>query len=120
MHCFFLHPQDVWESTGWDIENGVNHPRTKQYRTVPPSLISALRMSIPAYTFLKTITLSHKNRAITTPPSGNLYEDPRNEHVLVYVGTPSTANKRGSCRIIPRDMAAISPFDSSVQGDFST
>lgn len=111
---------DVWESTGWDAEDGVNNPRTRRYRTVPPSLLPALRMSLPAYDFLRTLAPSHKSRAMTVPPSGKLYEDPRNEHVLVYVGTPgsSDGSRRGGAvgRIVPRDMARISPFDSSVQG----
>lgn len=72
-------------------------------------------MSTPAYSFLRTLTTTHKQRAIATPPSGKLYEDPRNEHVLVFVGA-----KSGQGRIIPRDMAAISPFDSSVQGGDAT
>ncbi|KAL7538377.1 hypothetical protein ACHAXR_009748 [Thalassiosira sp. AJA248-18] len=113
---------DVWESTGWDAEDaddktntGINHPRTQRYRTIPPSLLPALRMSIPAFNFLQTLTSSHKARAIRTPPSGKLYEDPRNEHVLVFVGTSS---RKG--RIVPREMAQISPFDSSVQGGDAT
>eukprot|EP00581_Thalassiosira_minuscula_P014340 CAMPEP_0183729772 /NCGR_PEP_ID=MMETSP0737-20130205/31159_1 /TAXON_ID=385413 /ORGANISM="Thalassiosira miniscula, Strain CCMP1093" /LENGTH=681 /DNA_ID=CAMNT_0025962053 /DNA_START=97 /DNA_END=2142 /DNA_ORIENTATION=- len=116
---------DVWESSGWHVEDadgssGLNHPRTQKYRTVPPTLLPALRMSIPAFNFLKTLTSSHQSRAVTTPPSGRLYEDPRNEDVLVYVGTPSTPTGRGEGRIIPREMAAISPFDSSVQGGDAT
>ena len=118
---------DVWESTGWDVEDvadskdtGLQHPRTERYRTVPPALLPALRMSVPAFNFLQTLTSSHRKRAIATPPSGKLYEDPRNEHVLVFVGTPSTSTRRGTGRIIPRDMAAISPFDSSVQGGDAT
>lgn len=112
--------QDVWESSGWDaaIEDtngsstgGVNHPRTRRYHTVPLELMPILRMSLPAYTFLKTCTLSYHRRAIASPPSGKLYEDPRNEHVLVYVGSSSSGG-----RILPRDMAGVSPFDSSVQG----
>ena len=137
---------DVWESTGWDAEEerdsseinesqncngdvskttnqstGIHHPRTQKYRTIPPVLLPSLRMSMPAYTFLQTLTSSHRQRDVTTPPSGKLYEDPRNEHVLVFVGTPSTpSGQRGRGRIIPRDMAAISPFDSSVQGGDAT
>ena len=72
-------------------------------------------MSIPGYNFLQTLTTSHKQRAIAMPPSGKLYEDPRNEHVLVFVGRPQTQG-----RILPREMAAISPFDSSVQGGDAT
>ncbi|EED93806.1 branched-chain amino acid aminotransferase, partial [Thalassiosira pseudonana CCMP1335] len=117
---------DVWRSLGWDEDTedtnstGINHPRTARYRTVPPALLPALRMSMPSYTFLQTLTNTHQQRAITTPPSGKLYEDPRNQHVLVYVGTPGTSSGRGRGRIIPRDMAVISPFDSSVQGGDAT
>mmetsp|Transcript_32141 Transcript_32141/g.67562 ORF Transcript_32141/g.67562 Transcript_32141/m.67562 type:complete len:394 (+) Transcript_32141:137-1318(+) len=116
--------QDVWESAGWDADDvnvnksnatGINHPRTQRFCTVPPALLPALRMSIPAFNFLQTLTAAHKQRAISTPPSGKLFEDPRNEHVLVFVGA-----KKGQGRIIPRDMAAISPFDSSVQGGDAT
>ena len=106
---------DVWESSGWDVEDGHNNPRTQKYRIIPPILIPSLRMSIPGYNFLQTLTTSHKQRAITKPPSGKLYEDPRNEHVLVFVGRPQTQG-----RILPREMAAISPFDSSVQGGDAT
>jgi hypothetical protein len=117
---------DVWESEGWDIvdvedksdeincTSGINHPRTQRYRTVPPTLLPTLRMSINAYNFLQTLTSTHRHRALSTPPSGKLYEDPRNEHLLVFVG------RKGKGRIIPRDMAAISPFDSSVQGGDAT
>lgn len=113
---------DVWGSSGWDAavedrindeNSGVNHPRTKRYKTVPPKLLPVLRISYPAYEFLKTCTLSYKNRAIATTPSGKLFEDPRNENVLVYVG--SSSGPTGG-NIVPREMAGLSPFDSSVQG----
>eukprot|EP00985_Skeletonema_marinoi_P005891 scaffold2557_cov139-Skeletonema_marinoi.AAC.24 len=102
---------NVWKSSGWNV-GGDNDARQNPYRSVPPALLPTLRLSMPAYTFLQTLTTSHKNRAVATPPSGKLYEDPRNEHVLVYVGAPG----RTSGNIIPRDLAKISPFDSSVQG----
>ena len=104
---------DVWKSSGWDLSNG----RTQQqYRTISTDILPSIRMAMPAYNFLSTLTAAHKQRNITTPPSGKLFEDPRNEHVLVYVGTPSTPERKGKGRIVPRDMANISPFDSSVQG----
>lgn len=134
---------DVWESEGWDNADdaatttadngdgvgdddattavrkesknnnigGVNHPRTRRYKTVPPHVLPLLRMSHPAYEFLKTRTLSYKNRNVAVPPSGKLFEDPRNQDVLVYVG-----GSGGVGRIVPREMAGVSPFDSSVQG----
>ncbi|KAL7543719.1 hypothetical protein ACHAWF_007840 [Thalassiosira exigua] len=114
---------DVWESTGWNVEDAdaaAAAPGKRRYRTVPPALLPALRMSVPAYDFLRTLTLAHRTRALSKPPSGRLYEDPRNESVLVYVGAPSGPGRRGAGRIVPRDMAGISPFDSSVQGGDAT
>ena len=107
---------DVWESCGWDMneDDARNHPRTQKYRTVPTALLPILRMSIPAYNFFKTLTSAYQHRAISTPISGKLYEDPRNEHIFVFVGA------KGKGQIIPRDMAIISPFDSSVQGGDAT
>lgn len=106
---------NVWKSSGWDADGEYdgNGSRQYRYRTLLPALLPTLRLSMPAYTFLQTLTASHKNRALIIPPSGKLYEDPRNEHVLVYVGTPG-GRKAGN--IIPREQARISPFDSSVQG----
>ena len=112
---------DVWKSSGWDVEDAAaTTGRTRQYRTIPPALLQPIRMSMPAYDYLRTLTSAHRDRAVSSPPSGKLYEDPRNEHVLVFVGTPSIAGRRGRGRIVPRDMAAISPFDSSVQGGDAT
>ena len=67
----------------------------------------ALKASFPAYEFLKHLTLSYKSRG---PPPEEIYEDPRNEHLLVWIGAP------GRGRLLPRDMAGVSPWDSSVQG----
>jgi len=67
----------------------------------------ALKASFPAYEFLRRLTISYCQRG---PPPNKLYEDPRNEHLLVWIGAP----KRG--RLIPRDLAGVSPWDSSVQG----
>jgi branched-subunit amino acid aminotransferase/4-amino-4-deoxychorismate lyase len=44
------------------------------------------------------------------PPAEKIYEDPRNENLLVYIGPPRFG------RLLPRDMAGISPWDSAVQG----
>lgn len=67
----------------------------------------ALKASFPAYAFLRHSTRLHSQRG---PPLSKIYEDPRNEHLLVYIGAPA----RG--RLFPRDMAGVSPWDSSVQG----
>lgn len=80
----------------------------KLYRIVPTELLPALRASMPAYEFLQTCTNRYKLRGKP------IYEDERNAHALVWVGAP------GYGRILPRDLAKISPFDSSVQGGDAT
>jgi branched-chain amino acid aminotransferase group I len=114
---------DVHKSTGWARKNSNvshssavanHHPNgssspavTSRYRTVNPGYMTALRASYPAYEYLKSLTRRYQARG---PPPAKIYEDPRNEHVLVYIGAP------GFGRIVPRDLAGVSPFDSSVQG----
>ena len=85
------------------------HKSRRRYRTLDPTLMSALRASYPAYQFLVTLTRGYKNRG---PPPAKIYEDPRNEHLLAYVGA---RGQTGGC-LVPREMAAVSPWDSSVQG----
>jgi hypothetical protein len=72
-----------------------------------PSLITSLRLSMPAYMTLKSFTKIYSEKL---PLPDEIYEDVRNKDVLVWVGAP------GRGKIIPRDLAAISPFDSVVQG----
>ena len=105
--------QDVHQSNGWansdDTTTTINKPKQQQrYRTLNPKYITALRASYSAYDTLRRLSVSYqKNR----PDVSKLYEDPRNGNVLVYIGTPG---QRG--RIVPRDLASISPWDSAVQG----
>ncbi|GAX22762.1 hypothetical protein FisN_11Hh347 [Fistulifera solaris] len=89
----------VHQSVGW---NESNHTETR-YRTVPVEFQPCLQVSYAAYQYFMTL---QKQPVIPFE-----YEDPRNAHLLVYVGTPS----RGG-RLIPRIQAGISPWDSSVQG----
>lgn len=101
---------NVWKSDGWNQKStGENkyYPETKRYRTLNPILMPALHASFPAYEFLRRLSPSYQERG---PPTTQIYEDPRNEHLLVWVGAPN----RG--RLIPRDLAGVSPWDSSVQG----
>jgi branched-chain amino acid aminotransferase group I len=106
---------DVHKSEGWVIKpksstDGESYPAsygTSKYRTLPPSLLPALRASLPAYNFLKSLTHGTQTRG---PPPEQIYEDPRNADLLVWIGAP------GRGRILPRDMAGVSPWDSSVQG----
>lgn len=112
---------DVHKSSGWTkgksttdtdgetpiASTSTTSPITKRYRTVNPSYMAALRASYPAYEYLKSLTRGYKTRG---PSACQIYEDPRNEHILVYIGAP------GRGQIVPREMAGVSPFDSSVQG----
>lgn len=69
--------------------------------------MATLKASYPAYDFLQSLSPQYKTRG---PPPSEKYEDPRNEHVLVFIGAP------GRGKIVPRDLAGVSPWDSSVQG----
>lgn len=72
-----------------------------------PKLIPGLKISMPAYLFLSQLTTPYEKRG---PPQSELYEDSRNEHLLVWIGAP------GRGRLLPRSLAGVSPWDSSVQG----
>jgi branched-chain amino acid aminotransferase group I len=97
--------QSVHKSTGWEVEEGGS---SRRYRTLPPDLYPALQAAMPAYDYLKTLTYGYAHRG---PPPSELYEDARNENLLVYVGA---SKSRG--RLVPRQQAGVSPWDSSVQG----
>jgi len=101
---------DVHQSTGWkrrgDTVSYYNDDNNSKYRTVHPDYRTALHASYPAFTYLQSLTRRHQTRG---PP--NCYkDDPRNEHLLVYIGAP------GRGRIVPRQLAGVSPWDSVVQG----
>lgn len=105
---------DVHKSDGWVIKpksaGAESYPASygsSKYRTLPPNLLPALRASLPAYNFLMSLTLGTQARA---PPPDKIYEDPRNANLLVWIGAP------GRGRILPREMAGVNPWDSSVQG----
>ena len=95
----------VHKSEGWNAKPAMA-PMSK-YRTLDPALLPALRASLPAYQFLHSLSHSYANRG---PAASVLYEDPRNANLLVWVGAP------GRGRLVPRELASISPWDSSVQG----
>jgi len=97
----------VHKSDGWKSSSAENPHETKKYRVLNPKLMPALKISMQAYLFLSQLTSSYGDRG---PPSNEIYEDPRNEHLLVWIGAPD----RG--RLLPRSMAGVSPWDSSVQG----
>jgi branched-subunit amino acid aminotransferase/4-amino-4-deoxychorismate lyase len=70
------------------------------------SLMPALKSSFPAYEFLRQLTTKYTKRGL----ANKIYEDPRNEHLLVWIGAPEHG------RLFPRSMAGVSPWDSGVQG----
>ena len=94
---------NVWKSEGWYRTS----PSTSKYRTLDMELMPALRASFPAYEFLRQLSTKYSKRG---PPASQIYEDPRNEHLLVWIGAPEHG------RLYPRSMATVSPWDSSVQG----
>ena len=102
-----VHKSNGWKRTPYLYEG--EEPRAQlRYRVLPPELIPALQASFPAYVFLQSRTGEYAARG---PLASDLYEDPRNALLLVYIGA-----SRARGRLIPRDMAGISPWDSSVQG----
>jgi len=96
-----VHSSDGWKSASSGFQ------ATKKYRTMNPKLIPGLKISMPAYLFLSQLTTPYEKRG---PPQSELYEDSRNEHLLVWIGAP------GRGRLLPRSLAGVSPWDSSVQG----
>lgn len=110
---------DVHQSTGWNQQSKTSNDdstttsaASRRYRTLDPSYLPALHASYPAYDILRRLTTTYQQRG---PPAAQIYEDPRNEHVLVWVGTTTTG-----CGLVPRHLARISPFDASVQGGDAT
>lgn len=96
----------VHQSTGWKLRSS-DYAAVHKYRTLSPSLQLALKASYPAYSFLQGLTRGYKTRG---PPTETVHEDPRNADLVVWIGPPT----RG--RLMPREMAAVSPWDSAVQG----
>jgi protein-lysine N-methyltransferase EEF2KMT len=85
----------------------------RRYRTLPDAYRSTWRACVPVYSLLSTATHRAQTRG---PEPALLYpDDPRNEHLLLYVGTSP-----GYGRVFPRDLAGVSPFDSIVQGGDAT
>ena len=79
------------------------------YKTPSRAHLDLYRTCLPLY-------ISLKSRCINPPcddflDGAELYPDPRNAHVLYYVGA---SNEAGS--LYPRDQNSVSPFDSAVQG----
>jgi protein-lysine N-methyltransferase EEF2KMT len=105
--------KNVHKSQGWQRTKAIStkeyYPETREYRTLDPSLMQSLKASFPAYEFLKHLSRGYQQRG-PDPSTTTIYEDPRNAHLLVWIGSPQTG------RLYPRDMAGVSPWDSAVQG----
>jgi len=97
----------VHKSDGWRSSSTENSQEAKKYRVLNPKLMPALKISMQSYLFLSQLTFSYRDRG---PQPSEIYEDPRNEHLLVWIGAPDHG------RLLPRSMAGVSPWDSSVQG----
>jgi hypothetical protein len=90
---------DVHKSEGWKRKSTSYYPETSTYRTLGPLLLPALKASFPAFEFLMHLTRGYKQRSLVAP--AKIYEDPKNEHLLVWIGAP------GRGRLFPRDMAGV-------------
>jgi protein-lysine N-methyltransferase EEF2KMT len=116
---------DVHQSTGWNVKTTTpdDYGASGRYRTLNPKLLPALDASFPAYQFLMRQTRAYRERrrpaqqkpgsSEDIPKKTSHYEDPRNANLLVWIGAPGGG--RGGC-LMPREMASVSPWDSSVQG----
>ncbi len=104
-------PWAQWWYMGVHNTTGFSSSGSKKYHTLDPSLYPAMNVSLGAYNVFEKLTARYRNRG---PPPEEIYEDPRNEHLLVYIGAP------GLGRLIPRQFAGVSPFDGSVQGGDGT
>jgi hypothetical protein len=91
-----VHKSDGWRTPTCDQKSYPSSYGTPKYRTLPPSLLPALKASLPAYNFLKSLTRGTQTRG---PPQDEIYEDPRNANLLVWIGAP------GRGRLLPREMA---------------
>ena len=104
--------ENVHKSAGWNSEClGYDHISTggkqKKYTTIQRSLVDILRASLPAYEFLSKLScIRIRNDSVASC----IYEDERNADILCWVGPPNNG------RLVPRDLARVSPFDSAVQG----
>jgi branched-chain amino acid aminotransferase group I len=101
-------------STGWEAGSRKLPP------LLPPNLLPLLRDAEPFYSALLPLALRAPPDGLTVGPSTILARDspdviakmpdPKNKDILVWVGPPGTG------RLVPRELARISPFDSAVQG----
>jgi len=99
--------EDAHRSTGWKVRPAGEGKvvGASRYRTLDPALLPALKASMPAYDFLKGLSITRRAEGGVARMPG----DPRNADLLVWVGT------RGGGRLVPRDLARVSPWDYSVQ-----
>jgi branched-chain amino acid aminotransferase group I len=104
----------VHASTGWSGQRS-----GRAYRTLAPEHFATLRAALPFYEHLRRFALAPRSPLDGDGESGSVLDhgmplalrpEPRNLDLLVWVGAPG----RGC--LGPRELAAVSVFDSSVQG----
>lgn len=112
----------VHASTGWNGEVS-----SRAYRTLAPECFPVLRAALPFYEYLRSFAIAPLPPAAGAngdggngaPPFGSVVDhgvarslapEQRNVDLLVWVGPP------GRGRLVPREAASVSVFDSAVQG----
>ena len=104
-------PWATWWYSGVHKSSGWSSECDRKFQTFDPKMLPVLRISLGPFNLLKQLTHRYKLRG---PPASEIYEDLRNENIIVYIGAP------GYGCLVPRDMASINPWDSSVQGGDAT
>lgn len=106
----------VHRTTGW-----LGKHSATAYRTLSTDLLPVLRAAEPFYNYLRTFAIRPKaeggaeggdapTAVIDHGVVRSLLPDPRNADLLVWIGPP------GRGRLVPRELARVSVFDSAVQG----
>lgn len=102
--------EDIHGSSGWSSMSMSAESSRPKYRSVGGhACVDILRASLPSYDYLAGLALCTVEMSKYDPGS-KIFEDPRNADVLCWIGTPDKG------RVVPRDIAGVSPFDSAVQG----
>ena len=121
----YWYADGVWKTTGF-LSSG-HGKKDNTYRAFPPYLFPLLRMCLPFYQALLPHALSpcaSTTAAALPPPRSPQDEQPVRDHGLVVPSTaflaPEAANQNllvwVGDRLVPREQAGVSVFDSAVQG----
>ena len=105
--------ESVHKSTHFDA--GVSN----SFKHLPVEFMPLLRAATPFYQALARHRIRPGNEASSAADTQvidhgvdtSLYPDPRNHDIVVWIGT-----REERCALVPRELAKISVFDSTVQG----